>query len=74
MAITLDTDAILAIGAIIVAAVAIFMFMRATDGVSTRDKTRGFLIQQFLLTVQCTTFQLIVVWPAAAHPLPVTAE
>ncbi len=37
MAITLTTDMILAIGAIIVAAVAIFMFMRATDGVSRPD-------------------------------------
>lgn len=34
MAITLTTDMILAMGAIIVAAVAIFMFMKATDGVS----------------------------------------
>jgi hypothetical protein len=33
MAITLTTDMILGIGALIVAAVAIFMFMRATDGV-----------------------------------------
>jgi hypothetical protein len=34
MAITLTEDMLLAIGAIIVAAVAIFMFMKATDGVS----------------------------------------
>lgn len=38
MAITLTTDMILAIGAIIVAAVAIFMFIRATDGVSRTDR------------------------------------
>ena len=37
MAITLTTDMILAMGAIIVAAVAIFMFMKATDGVSKPD-------------------------------------
>lgn len=34
MAITLTTDMILAMGAILVAAIAIFMFMKATDGVS----------------------------------------
>ena len=33
MAITLTDDMIVGIGALIVAAVAIFMFMRATDGV-----------------------------------------
>ncbi len=38
MAITLTTDMILAMGAIIVAAVAIFMFMKATDGVSKPTK------------------------------------
>ena len=38
MAITLTTDMILAMGAIIVAAVAIFMFMKATDGVSKPGK------------------------------------
>ena len=38
MAITLTTDMILAMGAIIVAAVAIFMFMKATDGVSKPDR------------------------------------
>jgi hypothetical protein len=38
MAITLTTDMILAMGAIIVAAVAIFMFMKATDGVSKPPK------------------------------------
>ncbi len=40
MAITLTTDMILGIGALIVAAVAIFMFMRATGGVNkpTRDE------------------------------------
>ena len=38
MAITLTEDMILAIGALIVAAVAIFMFMRATDGVSKPTK------------------------------------
>lgn len=40
MAITLTTDMILAMGAIIVAAVAIFMFMRATDGVSRTERNQ----------------------------------